>query len=128
VKKLPKGMAQFGQLRKGQVVQIVSQNYRVVEAAKLNSSKGSGLPVSHGRVTSSQGGPGLNAAPNNPQSAAAAAVALFGTPRQNPQLAALGGKPLPRGTPTVTVQLANMATGLNWSVTLPESFAVRVIG
>jgi hypothetical protein len=124
---MPKGMAQFGQLRKGQVVQIVSQNYRVVHEATLNSSKGSGLPVSHGRVTSSQGGPGLNAAPNNPQSAVAAAAALFGTSRQNPQLAALGGKPLPHGAPTVTVMLANVATGLNWSVTLPESFAIRVI-
>jgi hypothetical protein len=128
------GTAQFGHLAKGQIVQIHEQNYRVTRV-NVPPSTGSGTSTgSQGTnlntATTAAGAAAAATAQANAQAATAAtkAAALFGTPKQNPQLAALSGKTIPKGTPTVTNQLTSLASGYTWFVTLPTSFTVKVVG
>jgi len=128
-----RGSMAFSKLQRGQVVQIANQRYQVVRANTGAPSPGSGHhgvggsglttgsggPISHGRVTSHQGGPGLHTAPNNP--------AVAQPQDRNPADLALGGRPIPHGTPTITSLLASMSSGRHWYVTLPSDFVVRVV-
>jgi hypothetical protein len=127
---LQHGQSTFGALKKGQRIILAKQDYVVVQANVPASGPGSGFTTGSGvhtrsGVNTGSQGQGINAAPNNPQ--AQAAVALFGTPQQNPSLAALGNKPIPPGTATITNLLASEANHWTWYVTLPANFAVTVL-
>lgn len=127
--------ATFGTLKVGQVIQIHNQNYRVSRVNIPQQATGTGTN------TGSQG-TGLNtaktaagaAAAATAQSnagasqAAAAAARLFGTPQQDPALAALDGKPAPKGSTLVHSLLTNLATGRYWYTSLPSTFIVKVVG
>lgn len=120
------GTAQFAALKVGQVVQIQNQDYKVKQ---VNVPFTPPQKTSSGVNTGSKG-TNVNAAANTAAGAAAQAVAArsgFGTPAQNPQLAALNGKTIPSGTPTVTNELVSQANGWAWFVTLPAAFSIKVV-
>jgi hypothetical protein len=128
------GSAAFSDLKVGQVIQIQNQNYTVSQV-NIPPSTGSGTS------TGSQG-TGLNTASTAAGAAAAAtaqanagaataaqaAAKLFGTPQQDPALAALNGKTIPSNTAVVTNLLTNTTTGRYWYTRLPASFMVKVVG